>query len=96
MVHLNALNKLSYKMEKLKYYKSDFTPIDSAQTWLFEFKDRLITREIGLDENGLVLLTLPDREYPRGLFGDSNISFDFNDLIEISQEEFETKWNNLT
>jgi len=83
-------------MEKIKYYKSDFTPIDNAHTWFFEYRDRLITREIGLDKNGLVILTLPDKEYPRGLFGDSNISLDFNDLIEISREEFEVKWNKLT
>jgi hypothetical protein len=82
-------------MENFKYYKSDFTPNEIAITWLFEYKDRQITREIGLDEIGQVILTLPDKEYPRGLFADSNISFDFNDLIEISQNEFETNWNNL-
>ena len=80
-------------MEKIKYYISDFTPNDIALIWLFEYKDRQITREIGLDKNGLVLLTLPDKDFPRGLFGDSNISFDFNDLNEVSREEFGLKWN---
>lgn len=80
-------------MDKIKFYKSDFTPFESAQTWLFEYKNNEINREIGVDKNGLVVFTLPDKNYPRGLFADSNISFDLNDLIEISQEEFEMKWN---
>lgn len=77
----------------MKYYKVDFTPIDEAKIWLFEFNGDEIVREIGLDKNENTIFSLPDKKYPRGLFGDSPISFNRQDLMEISKKEFEEKWN---
>ena len=77
---------------QLKYYKSDFTPIDNERIWLFEYHGTSIIREIGINANGEVTMTLPNKEFPRGLFADSPIVFYFNDLTEISREDFENKW----
>lgn len=75
-----------------KYFRSDFTPIDLAEIWLFEFDGDEIKREIGLDKDNRVVNALPDLNHPRGLFGDSPVSFNISDLDEITKEEFESKW----
>ena len=77
----------------MKYYKVDFSPIFDTKIWLFELKGDDIVREIGLDENENTIHTFPDKKFPRGLFGDSPISFNSLDLVEISKDEFENKWN---
>ena len=64
------------------------------KVWLFEIAGNKIIREIGLDENENTILLLPNEKYPRGLFGDSNISFNTSDLIGIDKKEFESKWTN--
>ena len=76
-----------------KFYKSDFTPNSIGHEWLFEFKKDKIVREIGINKLGETIITIPNDSYPHGLFGDSNIEFNYNDLIEIDENEFETKWN---
>ncbi|MBN2893691.1 MAG: hypothetical protein JXL97_17610 [Bacteroidales bacterium] len=77
-----------------KFYKSDFTSNSIAHEWLFEFKKDNIVREIGIDKLGKTIITIPNDSYPNGLFGDSNIELNHNDLIEITENEFETKWKN--
>lgn len=76
----------------MKYYKVDFVPFGVVKVWLFEFEEDDIIREIGLNEKGDTVFSLPDKVYPRGLFGDSPVSFNRHDLIEISKKEFEDKW----
>lgn len=75
-----------------KYYKADFIPIGKAKIWLFEIKENEIIREVGIDNEEKIIFKLPNKEYPRGLFGDSPVSFNISDLIEITKDEFEKKW----
>ena len=78
------------------YYECDFVPVGNAIIWLFEFNGTYIIREIGLNKENKVLYRLPNKEYPRGMFGDSAIAFNVEDLKPISSEEFEDYWERQT
>ena len=72
--------------------------IDNVTTWLVEIdnKHRYPNREIGIDENGVVIMTMPD-ERNHGYWTDNNlIQSDFEehfDTIEIEKEMFDKLWN---
>ena len=55
-------------MEKFKYYIFGISPNIIIFRWLVEWADNAIMSEIGLNKNRLLLLTLPDKEYPRGQY----------------------------
>ncbi|MDO6391582.1 hypothetical protein Q4E40_15705 [Pontibacter sp. BT731] len=80
---------------EIKYFKSDFTPLAQTQVWLFEVDSQEIKREIGLDKNNRVVFALPDKNCPRGLFGDSPVSFNLEDMEVITKEEFEAMWDTI-
>jgi hypothetical protein len=74
--------------------------IDDVKTWLIEIDEEtnLPNREIGLDENGNVIMIMPDdRNY--GYWTDNNLKKeDFENHFETEEkdsEEFDELWNKL-
>jgi hypothetical protein len=74
--------------------------IDNVETWLIEFdkESRFPDREIGIDENGNVLMIMPD-EKNYGYWTDNNLKledFEVNFNTEkIGKEKFDTIWENF-
>lgn len=72
--------------------------IDNVKTWLVEIgnENEYPNREIGIDENGIVIMTMPDdRNY--GYWTDNNLNKnDFEEHFkteEIEKEIFDKLWN---
>ncbi|PQL93962.1 hypothetical protein [Apibacter adventoris] len=88
-----------------KLFSHKFNEENKVTYWLLEFEyndwnyKNEVKREIGLNENGRIIVRLPNKKNELGFWADEDVDYLYfiNHFkhVKISREYFEEKWNEL-